>query len=73
MMNNPLQMLGMIQNSGNPMAMITQMFGNNPRFNQVMQMIQGKNPRELEQYVRNVYQSNGQDINIIAQQFGLKI
>jgi hypothetical protein len=66
-------MLGMIQNSGNPMAMITQMFGSNPQFNQVMQMIQGKNPKELEQYVRNVYQSNGQDINMIARQFGLKI
>lgn len=49
------------------------MFGNNPRYAQIMQIIQGKNPQQLEQYVRNLYQSQGQDINNIASQFGLKI
>ena len=36
-------------------------------------MIKGKSPQELEQYVRNLYQSQGQDINEKANQFGLKI
>ena len=73
MLNNPLQLIGMLQNAQNPMAMMQQLFGNNPQFKQVMQMAQGKSPQELEQYVRNLYQSQGQDINAMASQFGLKI
>ena len=70
MLNNPLQLIGMLQNAQNPMAIMQQLFGNNP---QVMQIAQGKNPQELEQYVRNLYKSQGQDINAMASQFGLKI
>nr|DAU58688.1 MAG TPA: hypothetical protein [Caudoviricetes sp.] len=55
------------------MAIMQQLFGNNPQFKQVMQIAQGKNPQELEQYVRNLYKSQGQDINAMASQFGLKI
>lgn len=73
MLNNPLQLIGMLQNSNNPMGIVKQMFGNNPRYAQIMQIIQGKNPQQLEQYVRNLYQSQGQDINAMASQFGLKI
>jgi hypothetical protein len=36
-----------------------------------MQLVQGKSPQELEQYVRNAYKSNGQDINAVLKQFGL--
>ena len=72
MMNNPMQLLQMIQGSQNPMQMIMSMFGNNPQFKQVMQIVQGKSPQELEQYVRNAYKANGQDINQVLQQFGLK-
>lgn len=73
MLNNPLQLMGMLQNAQNPMVIIQQVFGNNPQFKQVMQIAQGKSPQELEQYVRNLYQSQGQDINKMASQFGLKI
>ena len=73
MLNNPLQLIGMLQNSNNPMGIVKQMFRNNPRYAQIMQIIQGKNPQQLEQYVRNLYQSQGQDINAMASQFGLKI
>ena len=73
MLNNPLQLIGMLQNSNNPMEIVRQMFGNNPKYAQIMQIIQGKNTQQLEQYVRNLYQSQGQDINNIASQFGLKI
>lgn len=73
MLNNPLQLMGMLQNAQNPMGMLQQLFVNNPQFKQVMQIAQGKSPQELEQYVRNLYQSQGQDINTIASQFGLKI
>ena len=73
MLNNPLQLIGVLQNANNPMALMQQVLGTNPQFKQVMQIAQGKSPQELEQYVRNLYQSQGQDINQIASQFGLKI
>lgn len=63
----------MLQNANNPMALMQQVLGSNPQFKQVMQIAQGKSPQELESYVRNLYQSQGQDINQIASQFGLKI
>jgi hypothetical protein len=55
------------------MGMIQQMFGNNPQYQQIMSMVQGKSPQEIEKYVRNLYQSQGQDINQIASQFGLRL
>lgn len=73
MLNNPLQLIGLLQNSQNPIMVLQQLMGNNPKYAQVMQMIQGKSPQEIEQFVRNLYQSQGQDINQIASQFGLKI
>ena len=73
MMNNPMQLMMMIRNSNNPMSMIQQMFGNNPQYQQIMSMVQGKSPQEIEKYVRNLYQSQGRDINQIASQFGLRL
>lgn len=73
MLNNPLQLIGLLQNSQNPMMVLQQLMGNNPKYRQVMQLIQGKSPQEIEQFVRNLYQSQGQDINQIASQFGLKL
>ena len=73
MLNNPLQLIGMLRSAPNPIDMMQQLFGNNSQFQRVMQIAQGKSPQELEQYVRNLYQSQGQDINQKANQFGLKI
>ena len=73
MINNPLQLMMMLKNSNNPMAMVQQLFGQYPQYSQIMSAIQGKTPQQMEQYVRNLYQSQGQDINKIASQFGLKI
>ena len=72
-MNNPLQLIGMLQNANNPMALMQQMLGSNPQCQQVMQIVQGKSPAQLEQYVRNL--AKGQNINIsqLANQFGLNI
>ena len=71
MMNNPMQLFQMLRGAQNPMQMMMSMFGSNPQFNQIMQIVQGKSPQELEQYVRNAYQSNGQDINQVLRQLGL--
>lgn len=68
-----MQLIGMLQNAQSPMAMIQQMFGNHPKYGQVMQQIRGKNPQQLEQYARNLYKNQGVDINQMASQFGLNI
>ena len=73
MQNNMLQMISMLTQSPNPMMLLQQIMGSNPQFKQIMQIANGKSPQELEQYVRNLYQSQGQDINQIASQFGLKL
>ncbi len=73
MLNNPMQLIGMLQNAQNPMMMIQQMFGNNPQYRQVMQAIQGKSPQQLEQYARNLAKNQGIDLNQLAGQFGLNI
>jgi DNA-binding FadR family transcriptional regulator len=73
MLNNPMQLIGMMQNSKNPMMMLQQLMGNHPQYRQIMQVIQGKNPQQLEQYTRNLAKNQGIDLNQLASQFGLKI
>lgn len=75
MFQNPMQILNLLQNNANPMAMMNQMFGNNPIFQQVMQMTQGKNPNQIQQIIKNVAHERGmndQQLNQFINQFGLK-
>lgn len=69
-----LNTLKMLSNCENPIAMMQQMYGNNPKFQQFMGMINGKTPQEAEKYLKNMI--NEQGINVdnlmnIAHQFGL--
>lgn len=57
----------------NPFVMLTQLFGNNPQFNQIMGIVQGKDSKQLETYVKNLYQSQGVDIQQMANRLGLKL
>ena len=53
MMNNPMmQVLQLMRNGGNPMAMLNQMTGNNPMVGQLMQSMQGKSPDALHRSER---------------------
>ena len=72
-MNNPLQLIGMLQNANNPMALMQQILGSNPQFQQVIQIVNGKTPAQLEQYVRNLAKGQNININQLANQFGLRI
>ena len=68
-----MQLAGALQNSGNPMAMLSQMAGNNPMIAQAMKMAQGGDPREI---AMNLAKERGVDIGQLSQmaaQFGLKI
>lgn len=70
---NPLQMLGALQKTQNPMALLSQFAGQNPQLKKVMEVINGKSPQELEQYVKNVAQTQGVDLNNLAQRMGLQL
>lgn len=71
-MLNP-QLISMLFSSPNPDAMLQQMLGNNPTYQQVMQNIQGKNPEEIKQYAKNVCLTMGIDINSLAKQYNIPL
>lgn len=78
-MFNPMQMMqlmGQLQSSTNPMALIQNMFGDNPIMQRAMQMGQGKSPEQMQQIVRNLAQQKGmneQQLNQFLSQYGLKL
>ena len=63
----------MFRNAKNPMALCQQMANNNPQMQQLLGNLQGKTPKELEQYARNVAQSKGVNLEQFLNGFGLKI
>lgn len=78
-MQNPMQliqMLNQIRNSGNPMAVMQSVFGNNPAYNRAMEMAKGKKPQEMEQVIKNMAKERGIDENQLKQMasvFGIKM
>lgn len=70
---NPLQMLNALQKNPNPMAFLGQLASQNPQLKRVMEVTNGKSPQELEQYVRNVAQTQGIDLSQLAQKMGLQL
>lgn len=70
---NPLQMLGALQKAQNPMALLSQLAGQNPQLKRVVEVMNGKSPKELEQYVRNTAKTQGVDLNQLAQRMGLHL
>lgn len=73
---NPMQIMAMLQNSGNPMQMLTQMAQQNPMMGRAMQMGQGKNEVQLKETVRNLAKQRGmsdEQLNQFLSQFGLRL
>ena len=69
-----LNTLRMLSNSNNPLAMMNQMYGNNPKFQQFMGMVNGKSPQEQIQFLKNMFSEQGIDVDNLmnmAKQFGL--
>lgn len=74
MMNNPMmQLMQLMQNGGNPTALLNQMTGNNPMVSQLMQSMQGKSPDALRQMAMNIAKERGIDLGEFAKQFGMNI
>jgi hypothetical protein len=74
MMNNPMmQMISMLRGGMNPQTMLANMAQNNPQVRQVMQMMQGKSPAELQQMAENMAAQRGTTVEDIARQLGITI
>lgn len=70
--NNPLMMLVQAMNSGqNPMALMQQMARQNPQIAQAVQLMQGKNPQQLQMMAQNMAKERGIDINEMIRQLGI--
>ena len=70
---NPFQLIQALQRSQNPMGFLNNLSQNNPAFKRVIEVMNGKSPQELEQYVRNTAKTQGVDLNQLAQGMGLKL
>lgn len=73
---NPMQIMAMLQNSGNPMQMMTQMAQQNPMMGRAMQMGKGKNEVQLKETVRNLAKQRGMSDEQLSQMlsnFGLTL
>lgn len=73
-MNNPIMQMQQLMRSGkNPNAVLQILAQNNPQARQVMQMINGKSPVQLEQMARNMAKESGTTIEDIARSMGIQI
>lgn len=73
---NPMQIMAMLQNSGNPMQMMTQMAQQNPMMGRAMQMGRGKNEVQLKETVRNLAKQRGmsdEQLRQMLSNFGLTL
>lgn len=73
---NPMQIMVMLQNSGNPMQMLTQMAQQNPMMGRAMQMGKGKNEVQLKETVRNLAKQRGmsdEQLQQMLSNFGLTL
>lgn len=71
---NPLMMAVQMLNGGqNPLGMLQNMAGSDPRIAQAMQMINGKSPQQLQQIAMNMAKESGIDISALARQMGINL
>lgn len=70
---NPLQMFNLLSQSKNPMSLLQQMSANNPSLKRVFEVVNGKSPQELRQYVENTAKTQGVNLSDLAQKLGLQI
>lgn len=72
--NNPVtQIMQLMQAGKNPNAVLQMLAQNNPQVRQVMGMINGKNPAQLEQMARNMARERGTTIEDVARSMGIQI
>ena len=72
-MINMMQMLQMLRGGSNPMIMLQQMIGQDPRAGQAMRLLQGKTPQQMRMMAQNMAQQRGMSLEQLAGQFGLNL
>lgn len=73
MMNSPIvPIIGALRSGGNPLALMQQMAGSSPQMVQALQIINGKNPQQLQQIAMNMAKERGLDVNQLIQGLGLR-
>lgn len=71
-MNNPvLALVQAMQQGQNPITLMQQFAGNDPRMGQFMQMIQGKTPQEIRSVAQNVASELHVDLNQMLRDLGI--
>lgn len=71
-MSNPLAAMAQLaKTGGDPMQMVRQMAGRDPRMRQFMQMINGKSPLQLRQIAENMAKESGTTVEEIARTLGI--
>lgn len=72
LMNNPvLALVQAMQRGQNPINLMQQFAGNDPRMGQFMQMIQGKTPQEIRSVTQNVASELHVDLNQMLRDLGI--
>lgn len=61
-----------MRNGNNPEQMLAGMAQNNPAIAQVLSIVRGKNPTQLEQTARNMARERGIDIDELAKNMGFR-
>lgn len=74
MMNHPvMQMVNVMRSGGNPMQVIQQMAGRNPQMGQFLQMVGGRDSRQLQQMAVNAARERGVTVEQVARQLGISL
>lgn len=64
---NPMQLMGLLNQSNNPMELIQNMAGQNPLVGRALQMGQGKSVDELKVIAKNLARQRGMDEKQLGQ------
>ena len=74
MINHPvISILQAMRMGKNPNQMIIQMAQQDPRIKQVVEMMRGKNPDQLQRIAENMAKERGMTVEDVARQLGIQI
>ena len=70
---NPMQLIQMLQNGGNPNQLIAMAAQRNPALRQAMQMVNGRTPEQVRDMAYDLAKQRGVDLNQLARQIGIRL
>lgn len=70
---NPMQLIQMLQNGGNPNQLIAMAAQRNPALRQAMQMVNGRTPEQVRDMAYDLAKQRGVDLNQLAQRLGIRL